>query len=243
MRTRLRSVSAIGVAALVAVALSACATGSTAAPASSGSGDAGGDVDQVLLDAAWLDGGRMIGIVTQGSSTCVPTAGATLDDGVLAVSLQEPGPDTPCTMDYVPRVSLVEVPEGVDPSQDLEIDVAGAGSDGSISLAGVAGLTIDGPSDMTPSAGWTDIDGTFVVLLWGSSSCEEFITSTAVTGDAAVTASLSGIPADKVCTADMAPNALVAFAEGLAGVPDVELTLTSAGAEDVSVPVLGVNTP
>ena len=82
-----------------------------------------------MIEAAWLDGGRMIGIVTEGSSTCVPTVGtAELENnGVLAVTFDEPDAETPCTMDYVPRVSLVEVPDGVDPSKDLAISVVGDG--------------------------------------------------------------------------------------------------------------------
>lgn len=237
-RRALRALAALGLTALVVTSMAACASRPVDA-AGSGDGDTG--AEDLVLDAAWLDGGRMIGIVTQGSSTCVPTAGAALDGDVLAVSLQEPAADTPCTMDFVPRVSLVDVPDGVDPAQDLEITVTGAGQDGSIQLAGVEGLAVDGEYDMTPSAGWTSLDGTFIVLLWGSSSCPEYITSTEVTGGAGVTASLSGIPADKVCTADIAPNAVLADADGLQGVPDVELTLTSASAEAVVIPILGVN--
>ena len=237
-----RSLAAVGIGAL-ALVLSACATGTLVDP---GSDDEGaGNTEQVMIEAAWLDGGRMIGIVTEGSSTCVPTVGtAEVErDGVLAVTFDEPDAASPCTMDYVPRVSLVELPDGVDPSKDLAISVVGAGFDGSVDLAGVEGLTLDGPSDMTPSAGWTDIDGTFIVLLWGSSTCKEYVTSAEVTGPAAVTASLSGIPADKACTADMAPNPVLAEAHGLDGVPDVELTLTSTTADPVVIPILGVNDP
>lgn len=199
----------------------------------------------MVIDAAWLDGGRHIGIVTEGSSTCVPMVDtAELQvDGTLAVTFAEPDAETPCTADYAPRVSLVAVPAEVDPAADLEIVVEGAGVDGSTSLTGVPGLVAGGETDYLPSAGWTNIDGTFVVLLWGSSGCREYITSTSVTGEASVTASLSGIPADKICTADMAPNAVLAVADGLQGVDGVELTLTSAAAESVTVPILGVNAP
>ena len=73
------------------------------------------------MDAAWLDDGRIIGLVTTGSSTCVPAADEAMleDDGTLSVTLVEPEADTACTTDLVPRVTLVEVPEGVDPAEDL----------------------------------------------------------------------------------------------------------------------------
>ncbi|WP_439594236.1 hypothetical protein [Microbacterium sp.] len=240
----LRSFASLGFAALIVASLAACASGAPMSAGSSGDGDGGGGSEETMIDAAWIDGGRMIGVVTQGSSTCVPEAeDATVEsDGSLSVALAELDPETPCTMDYVPRVTPVQLPEGVDPSKDLAITVTGAGVDGSVDLAGIDGLTVDGPSEMMPSAGWTDLDGTFVVLLWGSSTCPEYITSTEVTGDAAVTASLSGVPADKVCTADMAPSAMLAYADGLAGVPDVELTLTSTSGE-VVIPILGINQP
>lgn len=242
MRAPLRRLLAVAGVVSVAVLMSACATGAPGAAPSSSPDDA---TQPMLIDAAWLDGGRHIGVVSQGSSTCVPTTDSAevQVDGTLAVTFAEPDPETPCTADYAPRVSLVEVPAGVNPAADLEIVVTGAGVDGSATLAGVSGLSVGGETDYLPSAGWTSIEGTFAVLLWGSSGCKEYITSTSVTGDASVTASLSGIPADKVCTADIAPNAVLAFADGLAGAQDVELTLTSAGAEPVTVPIIGVNAP
>ena len=41
--------------------------------------------EEVEIDAAWLNGGTMIGLVSYGSSTCVPTADTVelLDDGTL----------------------------------------------------------------------------------------------------------------------------------------------------------------
>lgn len=246
MRPLRRSLTAAGIAAIAALALAACATGALVEPDGADESVPGGtETEQVMIEAAWLDGGRSIGIVTEGSSTCVPSAGeVTLEtNGTLAVTFEEPDATTPCTMDYAPRVSLVGVPDGVDPSQNLTISVTGAGFDGGTTLTGVPGLTVDGESDMTPSAGWTNVNGTFVVLLWGSSTCTEHITATEVTGAASVSASLSGIPADKACTADMAPNPVLAFADGLHGVEDVELTLTSHSADDLTFPILGVNDP
>src|SRR5690606_36730877 len=80
------------------------------------------------LDAAWLDGGRMIGLVSEGSSTCIPTAGdATFANGVIDVEFVEPAENTACTRDLVPRVTLVATPAGVDPTQDVDIRVTGDG--------------------------------------------------------------------------------------------------------------------
>ena len=192
------------------------------------------------LDAAWLDGGRMIGLVTQGSSTCVPTAeDVSYADGVLQVNLVDDA-EGPCTADFAPRVSLVSVPEDVDASANLAIEVTG-GYTGEVTLPGVEGLVFESTSEQTPSAGWSTAEGTFVVLLWGSSGCPEYVTSAEVTGDAAITASLSGVPADKVCTADIAPNAQIAVVDGLGGIPDVALTLTGPAMEPFTTPILGVN--
>ena len=107
-------------------ALAGCASNPAATPSSS---PTTGDSTEAEIDAAWLDDGRIIGLVTTGSSTCVPAADeATLQaDGSLAVTLVEPDADTACTRDLVPRVTLVEVPEGVDPSEDLAITVTGDG--------------------------------------------------------------------------------------------------------------------
>ena len=108
-----------------------------------------GDSTEVEIDAAWLDDGRIIGLVTTGSSTCVPAADeATLQaDGSLAVTLVEPDADTACTRDLVPRVTLVEVPEGVDPSKALAITVTGDGYSGRTDLDGADGLTGGGMTD------------------------------------------------------------------------------------------------
>jgi len=241
-----RTFAAAGLAAVAVLALSACVTGALVDPASPDDAVPGGDeTEQVMIEAAWLDGGRSIGIVTEGSSTCVPAAGdVTVEsDGTLAVTFEEPDAATPCTADFAPRVSLVSVPDGVDPAKNVEISVTGAGFDGGTTLTGVPGLVVDGSTEFTPSAGWTNVHGTFIVLLWGSSTCKEYITATEVTGAASVSASLSGIPADKVCTADLAPNPQLAFADGLEGVEGVELTLQSATTDDLTIPIHGVNDP
>ena len=230
-----------GVGAIVlGAALSACA-GTTSAPAP---GPTDGNVDvapiEAELDAAWLDGGRMIGLVTQGSSTCIPTAqDVSYADGVLQVNLVDDA-EGPCTADFAPRVSLVPVPDDVDASANLAIEVTG-GYTGEVTLPGVESLVFESTSEQMPSAGWTTTEGTFIVLLWGSSGCPESITNAEITGDTAITVSLSGVPADKVCTADIAPNAQITVVDGLVGVQDVAAIVTSTGVEPFTTTILGVN--
>lgn len=221
--------------------LAGCASSPSATPSSTPST---GDSTEVEIDAAWLDDGRIIGLVTTGSSTCVPAADeATLQaDGSLAVTLVEPDADTACTRDLVPRVTLVEVPEGVDPSEDLAITVTGDGYSGSADLEGVEGLTGGGMTDYLPSAGWTGTDGQFVLLTWGSSTCVPVVSDVAASGPAEVTVTFETPPADQVCTMDMAPRATVAFVEGLE--EDVDVSLVLAGSpefDNVRVPIYGSN--
>jgi hypothetical protein len=222
-------------------AIAGCASSPSAAPSST---TTTGDSTEVEIDAAWLDEGRIIGLVTTGSSTCIPAAdeAALQADGSLAVTLVEPDADTACTRDLVPRVTLVEVPEGVDPSMDLAITVTGDGYSGSTDLEGVEGLAGGGMTDYLPSAGWTDTDGQFVLLTWGSSSCAPVVSDVAASGPAEVTVTFETPPADQVCTMDMAPRATVAFVEGLEEDGDVSLVLAgSPEFDNVRVPVYGSN--
>lgn len=242
MAPRTRSLLAgLGLAVLLTGALTACATGSGGTPAPSGttSSDTDSDSTEQEVGAAWLDGGRMIGIVTQGSSTCVPTAEEpTYEDGVLKVTLVDVEGDTPCTADLAPRVSLVGVPEGVDPSQSLDVDVTGDGWHGDTDLEGVPGLAGGGETDYLPSAGWTDVDGQFVVLSWGSSSCAPVVENTEATSATEITVTFATPPADQVCTMDMAPRAVVTSVLEVAD-DDAEYFAILEGAEfdNVRVPI------
>lgn len=217
MKRRILASVVLGSAA--ALSLTGCLSGSDA--------PAGQETD---VEAAWLDDGRIIAVVTSGSSTCVPTAESAEinSDGALAVELVEPDADTACTRDLVPRATLVTVPNGVDPSQDLEIWVTSeAGYYGDVTLAGASGLAgPGGETDYEPTAGWTQQQGQFVILTWGSSGCVPVVESSEVTGEAEVTVTFQDPPADQVCTADMAPRTNFAFADGLSGVEDVQLVLT-----------------
>jgi hypothetical protein len=231
----------IGMLAVLGTALAACATpagsGGTVTPEET----AAPDVVEVEVDAAWLDSGRMVGIVTVGSSTCVPMAEpATYADGVLQVTLTEE-PDAACTRDLVPRVTLVDVPDDVDPSQDLEIIVSGetgAGDAyaGETSLDGVDGLVRPTDTDYLPTAGWTDVDGQFVILSWGSSSCAPVLEAVEATGPAEVTVTFQTFPENQVCTMDMAPRALVAYVDGVDD-SDTFAVLQGAEFDNVRIPV------
>ena len=245
MARRIHSLLAgVGLAVLLGGGLAGCASSAGTSPRAdaSASPDAGGG--DTVIQAAWLDDGRLIGVVTEGSSTCVPAAeDATLEaDGSLSVTLVEPEPDQPCTRDLVPRVTLVEVPEGVDPAQDLAITVSGDGITGSAELAGAEGLAGGGMTEYLPSAGWTTSPGRFVLLTWGSSSCVPVIAEVQASAPAEVTVTFETPPADQVCTADMGARAAVAVVEGLEQTSDVTLVLTgSPEFDDVSVPIYGTN--
>ncbi|MDQ7876607.1 hypothetical protein Q9R08_01320 [Microbacterium sp. QXD-8] len=241
MAIRSRSlVAGIGLALLAAGLLTACATptGSGGTPSSSATSK-GDDGSEQEVGAAWLDGGRMVGIVTQGSSTCVPVAEeATYANGVMTVTLVDAEGDTACTSDLVPRVSLVGTPEGVDPADGVEIEVTGDGWHGDTDLEGVPGLAVGGETDYLPSAGWTDVDGQFVILSWGSSSCAPAIENTEATSASEVTVTFVTPPADQVCTMDMAPRGVVTAVNGLED-EDAEIfaILTGAEFDNVRIPI------
>lgn len=239
------ALAGLGLAVLAAGTLVGCATGTAVDPGSNGQEVPGaGTTTEIDIDAAWLDGGRMIGIITEGSSTCVPTVQdvALEANGALAVVFGEAAEDQACTRDMVPRVSVVELPAGVDPTKDLEISVTGEGYYGDTELDGVPGLDpAAGGGEYLPSAGWTDENGEFVVLTWGSSTCPEMVQDVAVTGADAITLTFAAQPADRACTMDMKPRALMAFADGLSDQPNVVLTLTGPDFPEAKTVILGEN--
>lgn len=114
---------------LGAVLLAGCAESSTDDPASTGAAAPGADAasettnepdTQLDLDAAWLDDGRMVAIVTTGSSTCIPEAGDITADGQsVSVTLDEGDPNQACTADLVARASIAMLPAGVVQTQDV----------------------------------------------------------------------------------------------------------------------------
>ncbi|MGZ0712008.1 hypothetical protein ACWPKO_27090 (plasmid) [Coraliomargarita sp. W4R53] len=193
------------------------------------------------LSAAWLDSGRMVGIVTLGSSSCVPMADVgAYADGVLEVTLIDDA-EAACTRDLVPRVTLAALPAEVDPSQDLEIRVVGDGYQGVTELDGVAGLESSDEAEMAPSAGWANDEGQFVLLSWGSSSCVPVVESAEATSATEVTVTFMTPPADQPCTMDFAPRATVAWVDpsGLDVDAGVDAMLTGGEFADVTVPIIG----
>ena len=232
----------LGALALASLLLAGCATPSAGSPSTepSASETLTPDPD---LGAAWLDNGRLIGLVTLGSSTCVPGLAdeATYEDGVLQVELAAPEGDKACTSDLVPRVTLVGVPEDVDPEEDLAIEVNGDDYYGEVELAGAAGLAAGGETDYKPSAGWATTSGQFVLLTWGSSTCIPVIEDVAATGAAEVTVTFQEPKADQVCTMDMVGQPQVAAVNDLEESSDVQLILTKGGFLGVTLPIYGTN--
>ena len=238
---RRSSLAGLGALAIAAVLLTACASSGPNTPATTEPTEEAITPDPDL-GAAWLDGGRLVGLVTLGSSTCIPQAeAAELVDGVLEVTLVEPAEDEACTADLVPRVTLVDVPDDVDPAQVLPISVSRENYFGEVDLPGVAGLTGEGETDNLPSAGWSTVQGQFIVLTWGSSTCVPVISDVAATGPAQVTVNYDDVPENQVCTMDMVSRAQVTAVNGLTGVADVQAVLTGGEFDNVAIPIYGVS--
>ncbi len=210
-----RFIASASVLLTATLLLAGCASSpNSAEPGSSGSGTPGDSgsgapaVDDLDLDAAWLDNGRAVALVTQGSSTCIPTAAEVEANGqTVTVQLDEGDPAQACTADLTARASIVSLPEGVDPTKDVELLVTlgeltgDTGLDGNAKLTGVPGE----PTDYLPSAGWFDDDG-LVLLTWGSSTCLPIVDSIEASGSAAT---ITFVTEDRPCTMDMVPRATV----------------------------------
>lgn len=235
MSRRTRSLLALlGGAALVAGVLTGCASGgsSTPTPAPTSTG-----AEQTEIAAAWLDGGAMVGLLLESSSTCRPFADdVTVEDGVLHVSIMEP--EDACTRDRTPQGVVVGVPAGVDSAQDLRVEVEGPGFSGEVDLPGVAGLTPGGGIDTAqPSAGWAGSD-VFALLTWGSSSCPPEVESAVASGAGEIVVTFVAPAADQICTADMAPRVTAVEVPGVpAGV--VYEAVLSGGSLDARIPIAG----
>ncbi|MBC6495209.1 hypothetical protein [Microbacterium sp. 4-7] len=207
------------------------ATGSQATSnPSSGPGQSTDDSDDV--EGTLLDDGRMFAVVTWGSSTCVPQVDAVTAEGqTVSVTLVEPESETDgekaCTADLASRASVGALPEGVDPTKEITLQVTYGDMvddvelDGDPSFTGTPGSS----TEYAPSAGWFD-DGSLVLLTWGSSGCPPVVESLEGSG-ASGTATFT-TDDDQVCTMDMAPRAtILEFGED--AVDDDAFTLTLVG--------------
>lgn len=237
-RRAMRMITTFGVVAMAAGILAGCATADEPAPDEPGSA-AGEAID---VGAAWLDDGRLIAVTTWGSSTCVPTAEeASVDgDGVLQVTLVDGPDDQVCTRDLAPRASLVGVPDGIDPADDLEIAVSYADAAGATVLAGVPGLAGPGSeSDFATSAGWVDGEGLIAFVTWGSSSCPPVVEAVEATAESEITLTFATPQPDQVCTMDMAPRSGIATVGEIAATGGVELVFEGDSFSGTRVPILG----
>ncbi|MGM7668001.1 hypothetical protein [Microbacterium sp. A93] len=181
------------------------------------------------IEAAWLDNGRLFAIVTWGSSTCVPVVDEVTANGqtvtvALADAPSADGAETACTADLAPRASIGGVPEGVDPTKDVEFVVTVDGVTDDAELDGNAALTgtPGSETDYAPSAGWFDDEGV-VLLTWGSSTCPPIVENLEEQpGGATVTFKTE----DRQCTMDMAPRAtMLGFSDDIDDDGDFILTL------------------
>lgn len=190
------------------------------------------------VEAAWLDDGRMVAVVTWGSSSCVPTAtDITADGQTVTVTLSEEYGDQICTADLAPRASLVALPAGIDPTRDIDLIVTRSDRTDDVDLDGAPALTgVPGEStDFTPSAGWFD-DGYLVLLTWGSSTCPPIIDDIAVAGAAGT---VTFRTEDRPCTKDMAPRLIELHLGELDDDADDDFMLTLVGdGLDATVPVI-----
>lgn len=224
------ALSALAAALLIAGCTSTSgADAPTDAPSTSptaGSADDADDIEGVLLDD-----GRMFGVVTWGSSTCVPQVDQVSAEGqtVTVALVDSEDADKACTADLAPRASVGALPEGVDPTKEITLKVTygdvvdDVDLDGDPSFTGTPGSS----TEYTPSAGWFD-DGSLVLLTWGSSSCAPVVESLEGSG---ATGTATFVTDDtQVCTMDMAPRAtVIAFGDDAVDDDDFTLTLVGGG--------------
>lgn len=230
--------SILGVALLAAGALTGCASGQAGPTPTGGATGSETPVEIIDVSAAWLDGGAMIGVILERSSSCRPFPDAvTHEEGVLRVSLMESG--SACTTDLTPPGVAVTLPKGVDSAEDLRVEVRGAGYEGVAELPGVPDLVPGGGLEGgRPSAGWADA-GTFALLTWGSSSCVPQVASAAVTGAEELVVTFVTPPADQVCTADMAPRVTVVEVPGATAGSTYEAVLAGDSFDGIRLPIAG----
>lgn len=210
---RLRIIPAALALAVVAVT-AGCATAPAAAPPSDGPGSSGADdtaahehtdLTADHYDVAWLDDGRAIGVVTWGSST--PTCQPQLQDATavgqkITITLAEhPDAVKGCNGDLSAQAEMIPVPEGIDVTKDVEVEIAWGEVTDTASLAALDAAP-QGDVQQEPSAGWFGDDG-ILLLTWGSSSCKPQVDDVEMT-DAGAAVEL--VLSSDMCTMDMAPR-------------------------------------
>ncbi|WP_312171177.1 hypothetical protein [Microbacterium sp.] len=236
-RAASRPATALSVAALSAAALlllagctagpGATAPSSTPVPSSSSGAD-GDDFDD--MEATVLDDGRMFAVVTWGSSTCVPQVDTVSANGqTVTVELVDSGDaDAVCTADMAQRASIGGLPEGVDPTKEITLQVTYGDVTDDVDLDGDASFTgAPGSStEYTSSAGWFD-DGSLVLLTWGSSGCLPIVEGIEGSG---TSGTVTFADDDRACTMDMAPRAtIIAFGDDQVEDDDFTLNLVGGG--------------
>lgn len=239
--------SALALAAVVLSAAGCAASPASPAPTSTagspsssvGSDDGASPAERSAddIEAAWLDDGRAIGLVTWGSSTCRPHVEDVQTDGQSIAVTMGDSDQQACTNDLVPRAVLAMLPEGVDVTKDIDVRVTHGDRTADVDLDGLDAAP-QGAGDQQPSAGWFD-DGGIVLLTWGSSSCPPVVQDVAMT-DAGATVTFNDFEtADRVCTMDFAPRA-TAITLPEEHDDDAPFTLTLVGDNlDGEVPVRG----
>ena len=237
MRTRLiLTASVLGLAALVSGCATTAATSPTNSPeATTAPSEAPEETTAPAADvtAGWVSSGTMIGIVTIGSSTCVPVVDAVLAEGdTLSVTLKDPDASTPCTRDLQPRITGVGIPEGIDVTKPVTLGVAYNDNTTTIDLEAAPAPAAD-PMEMAPAAGYVG-PNTIGLVTYGSSTCVPSVESAEPGDDASNLVVTFATPdANQPCTSDLAPRVTTIHAD--AGVKT--LTVVDAGTE-TSVNVL-----
>ena len=226
--TLMRALSSVVTLAAVALLATACATApgasaptSSGAPSGTSTPPTADGVDEV--EAAWLDGGRSFALVTWGSSSCAPVLGDVAASGQSIRVTFAASAEKACTDDLAPRALMVPVPDGVDVTTEVEIEVVHGERTDTVDLDGRAEAP-QGQTEFQPSAGWFD-DG-LVLLTWGSSSCVPVVNDVQQT-DAGATVTFAEI--DGVCTMDMAPRLTPIMLSQPDDGEAFELTLVGAG--------------
>jgi len=83
-----------------------------------------------LPSAAWVQDGFGIMLLTWGSSTCLPVIGQ-VDETDTAITVNFNTVDGVCTMDMVPRLTMIGL---TDKNDDRTLELVGGGLDGAVTV-------------------------------------------------------------------------------------------------------------